>query len=236
MRQILLFILLVLLISNGRTQSSSLDSLRLVMPIAHSGPITYSEFSDDGRFIATASMDNTIILWDVASAKLIRKLEGHDDFLKEVKFNHNSSVLYSTSWDNKIKCWDVMSGELIDILQPSGENISSITISANDDFLVCTTYDDKIDVWNLNNKNKTTLSTNIESLIGVSISQNNKLFIVCESKVLIYDIDRSDFIKSIEANKLYPKHKKSPIFDSTIKITTWFFVLIKSIFTFSTRI
>ena len=185
MRQIVTFIFLCLLIFSGGTQSSSLDSLRMVMPGGHSGPITFSTFSHNSRLIATSSMDNTVALWDVNSAQLIHQFKGNDEFLvshnndcKELVFNHKSSILYGAKWDNKIKSWDVKSGKLIDVYESSGENISSITISAKDDFLVCTTYDDKIDIWNLRNKKKTTISNNIKNLIGVYLSQNNQLFIV----------------------------------------------------------
>ncbi len=47
----------------------------------HQAQINTIEFSPEGRFLATASSDNTVRVWDVPSGKLRHKLTGQDSKL-----------------------------------------------------------------------------------------------------------------------------------------------------------
>jgi WD40 repeat protein len=49
----------------------------------HRGPVTFVQFSPDGKLLASNAYDRTLRLWDVASAREIRRL-GSDDSPKEV--------------------------------------------------------------------------------------------------------------------------------------------------------
>lgn len=46
---------------------------------AHHGPITSLSYSPDSRIIATASLDNTVKLWEAATGKLVRQLNDQVD-------------------------------------------------------------------------------------------------------------------------------------------------------------
>ena len=43
-------------------------------------------FSPDGKHLATASQDQTVKLWDVESGKLLRTLDGHEQFVDAATF------------------------------------------------------------------------------------------------------------------------------------------------------
>ena len=63
-----------------------LESLALAQPPArlewylqtgHASEIMSVALSGDGRYVVTGSVDNTAILWEVATGKNIRTFEGH---------------------------------------------------------------------------------------------------------------------------------------------------------------
>ena len=57
-----------------------------------------------------ASDDETIILWDSASGKLLRVLEGHADRVFSIAFSPDGERLVSASLDSTLKLWDPETG------------------------------------------------------------------------------------------------------------------------------
>jgi WD40 repeat protein len=71
-------------------------------------------FSPDGRFIASGSDDNTVKLWDADSGKLIRSLEGHQNWVRGVAFSPDGRWLASGCEDNTVKLWEVETGSEVE--------------------------------------------------------------------------------------------------------------------------
>ncbi|MFK0690126.1 AAA family ATPase [Mesorhizobium sp. IMUNJ 23033] len=67
-----------------------------------------SVFSPDDRFLATASIDNTIRIWDVERASLLTTIIGHDALVEHVEFSPiDNSVLLTASHDGTARLWDI---------------------------------------------------------------------------------------------------------------------------------
>jgi len=79
------------------------------------GVITILSYSPDGRLIASGSAkENSIKVWDVASGKIIGKLEGHEAATTALMFSPDGSKLVSSANDNYLMSWDIVNWELID--------------------------------------------------------------------------------------------------------------------------
>jgi WD40 repeat protein len=64
-------------------------------------------YSPDGRLLASGSTDKTVRIWDLATAREIRTLVGHSDWVTGVTFSPDGSRLASSSYDRTVKIWDV---------------------------------------------------------------------------------------------------------------------------------
>jgi len=75
----------------------------------HSNPVVSVAFSPDGKTLVSGSLDNTIILWDVASQTPFgQPLQGHrGDKVMSVAFSPDNKTLASGSADGTIILWDV---------------------------------------------------------------------------------------------------------------------------------
>ena len=96
----------------------------------HSSAVFSVAFSPDGQTLASGSDDKTIRLWDVATGKL-RKilqghkvLQGHKDRVHSVAFSPDGQTLTSVSYE-ALCIWDVAAGKLAEIESGTGLFVSS---------------------------------------------------------------------------------------------------------------
>ncbi len=80
----------------------------------HSAFVWSLAFSPDSGTLATASADNTILLWDVASGSLLgQRLTNHGGAVRKVTFSPDGRRLASGGFDNLVFLWDVETGQAI---------------------------------------------------------------------------------------------------------------------------
>ncbi|EJU00666.1 miller-Dieker lissencephaly protein [Dacryopinax primogenitus] len=63
-----------------------------------------------GAYLATASRDKSIKLWDVSSGQLLRTFGGHDNWVRALVFHPNGKYLLSGSDDKTLRVWDLKTG------------------------------------------------------------------------------------------------------------------------------
>src|SRR5204863_9342464 len=73
----------------------------------HEGWVGGIAFSADGKYLATASADRTVRLWDVRRRAPVRIFRGHDDFVCAVAFSPDGELLATGSFDHTARLWSI---------------------------------------------------------------------------------------------------------------------------------
>lgn len=127
------------------------DSRLLQTLEGHSDAIWSVAFSPDSSWIASASRDRTVKIWDTSNARLLRTLEGHSKSVTSVAFSRNSALLASGSMDHTVKIWDTRDYRLIRTLEDHGEDVISVIFSPDSERLASASRGRTVMVWDTSN-------------------------------------------------------------------------------------
>ncbi len=79
----------------------------------HTDQVNQIAVAPNGKYIATASNDKTVILWDPKTGNKIRVFTGHELKVNGVSFSADGKYIVTASNDKTVKVWDVESGKQI---------------------------------------------------------------------------------------------------------------------------
>jgi hypothetical protein len=142
----------------------------------HDGSINSVAFSPDGKMLASASSDQTIRLWEVASGESRRELPGHAGAFNNVAFSPDGKMLASASFDDTIRLWEVASGESHRELKGHSDPIWSVAFSPDGKILASASLDSTIRLWEVTSgESRRELKGHTSYVVGVAFSPDGKM-------------------------------------------------------------
>ena len=120
---------------------------KLILPVGHTSMITSANFSADGKYIVTASLDLTAKIWNGSDGKLLNELKGHTASLLSAVFSPDGKYIVTASKDKTTKIWQTSDGQLIRELKGHTDWVTSALFSPDGKYIVTASWDNTAKIW-----------------------------------------------------------------------------------------
>jgi WD40 repeat protein len=132
---------------NSQTLNQAGGDLRRIWP--HDGSVVACTFSPNGRYALSASYENTVRLWDVATGESRHIFKGHTRSVKACCFSPDGRYALSASDDHTMRLWDVQTGESRHTFQGHTWYVNACAFSPDGRFVLSASHDKTLRLWDV---------------------------------------------------------------------------------------
>ena len=131
-------------------------------------------FDPQGRWLASASYDDTVRLWDWQNGEAKHVLRGHNGYAQGVAFSPNGQWLASSSVDQSIILWDVESGRGIRRFKGHQNMVFDLQF-INDQLLASASSDNTVRLWDVETGvTRRVLQGHTAAVAGLALYEHDK--------------------------------------------------------------
>jgi WD40 repeat protein len=134
----------------------------------HQETVNSVSFSPDGQWIATASRDETAILWDAQGNERVI-LKGHQGDVYSVSFSPDGKKLATASQDGTVKLWNLQGQELTTI-KGHENSVYSVAWSPDGNTIATASRDETARLWDIKGNQLAILKGHERSVDDISFS------------------------------------------------------------------
>ncbi|KAG8662636.1 WD repeat-containing protein 26 homolog [Manihot esculenta] len=174
----------------GRDQ---IPSRTLQILEAHSDEVWFLQFSHNGKYLASSSRDQSVIIWEVDKngvVSLKHRLSGHQKPVSSVSWSPDDHQLLTCGTEEAVRRWDVSSGECLHVYEKAGLGLTSCGWFPDGKWIFSGINDKSICMWDLDgNELECWRGQRTMKISDLEITSDGKQIIsMCrESAILLHD-------------------------------------------------
>lgn len=115
----------------------------------HAGVVCAANYSNDGKYIVSASTDRTVCIWDAFTGKLRVTLNGHENTVLYAVFSPDDRFVASASKDKTIRIWNSETGALLHVLKGHSESVNFVAFNPQGNIIASASDDNSVILWDI---------------------------------------------------------------------------------------
>ena len=170
----------------------------------HASRILSVAYSRDGKWLATASFDGAVKVWDIQLRKERLTLRGHSSDVRAVVFSPNGTSLATGSTDGTAKIWDVnKTGNSAPFPGGHTARISSVAFSPDSRLLMTGSIDRLVKLWNLDRAQQQSSLEHEFEVYSMALSPDGRTVATggSEGRVKLWDVSRPEKTRMFQLDK-----------------------------------
>src|SRR5437667_9262347 len=101
----------------------------------HLNAVSSLAWSPDGKYIASASYDKTIQVWDSVTGHRISVYRGHTNWVSALAWSPAGQYLASASYDKTVQVWDAATGKRLLTYRGHSDTVTAVAWSPDGTYL-----------------------------------------------------------------------------------------------------
>ncbi|MEX0596187.1 MAG: hypothetical protein WD512_06765, partial [Candidatus Paceibacterota bacterium] len=97
----------------------------------HGDEINAIELSPSGGFMASASHDKSIIIWDINTGKIVNKFQGYEWKVTSLQYSSDGNFIVGGCNDGCAKLFEVSTGKHLADFKELGKNVRKVSMIKN---------------------------------------------------------------------------------------------------------
>jgi WD40 repeat protein/serine/threonine protein kinase len=122
--------------------------------IQSTGRIFHMALSPDEKLLATSSLEEQVLLWEISTGELKGKFLGHSALVKKVEFSPDGSLLATASYDQTIGLWDVATRREVRRLKGHENEVNAVAFSPDGKWLASGSIDSTLRLWRVDRRSQ----------------------------------------------------------------------------------
>lgn len=161
------------------SENIALTSVKNIQPVAiwtgQTNDVQNIAFSPDSTILASGSLDETILLYQVADGTLLQTFNGRAGSVQSIAFAQTGTILLSGSTNNSAHIWQVRTGENLHTLNGHTGSIKQVAITPDSQIAVTGSTDHTVRLWAMRDGTLVRTLTAEAPVHVVATSPDNKL-------------------------------------------------------------
>jgi WD40 repeat protein len=156
----------------------------------------------DGKRAVSASWD-TLTVWDLATGRELRTLEGHSARVNSVAVTADGKRVVSASDDRTLKVWDLDTGCELRTLEGHSDGVNSVAVTPDGKWAVSASHDKTLKVWDLETGGVLrTLEGHTEWVYGVAVTPDGRRAVSAswDKTLKVWDLETGRALRTLKGH------------------------------------
>lgn len=119
----------------------------LIRMTGHQGIVNDVKFSPNAFYLASASFDKCIKIWNANTGTFLFNLRGHVGPVYQIAWSPNSKMVLSCSKDSTLQCWNIQTKKMMHNLPGHADEIYTVDWSPNGIKAASGSKDRRVRIW-----------------------------------------------------------------------------------------